>query len=54
MRNFWLLNHPNFQILESEELTTNKRLEIEQYFIGLLKSYQPFGLNISKENIQPP
>ena len=34
--------------LESEELTTKKRLEIEQYFISLLKTYQPFGLNISK------
>ena len=30
------------------ELTDRKRLEIEQYFIGLLKTYQPFGLNISK------
>ena len=34
--------------LESEELTTKKHLEIEQYFISLLKTYQPFGLNISK------
>ena len=34
--------------LESEELMTKKRLEIEQYFISLLKTYQPFGLNISK------
>ena len=34
--------------LESEELTTKKRLEIEQYFISLLKPYQPFCLNISK------
>ena len=34
--------------LESAELPTTKRLEIEQYFISLLKTYQPFGLNISK------
>ena len=34
--------------LESEELTTKKRLEIELYFISLLKTYQPLGLNISK------
>ena len=42
MRNYWLLNYPNFQmpILESEEITTTKRLEIEQYFISLLKTYQ--------------
>ena len=42
--------------LESEELMAKKRLEIEQYFISLLKTYQPFGLNISKRkgNIQTP
>ena len=34
--------------MESEELTTKTRLEIEKYFISLLKTYQPFGSNISK------
>ena len=50
MQNFWLFNYRNFKCptLESEELTTKKRLEIEQYFISLLKTYQPLGLNISK------
>ena len=41
---------PIFQCpkLASDELTTRKRLEIEQYFIGLLKTYSPFGLNIAQ------
>ena len=34
--------------LESEELTTKERFAIEQHFMSLLKTYQPFGLNISK------
>ena len=29
-------------------MTTKKRLEIEQFFIHLFKTYQPFGLNISQ------
>ena len=34
--------------LDTEESTTRNRLEIEQFFIRLLKTYQPFGLNISQ------
>ena len=33
--------------LATEELTTKRRLEIEQYFIKKLKSYTPFGMNIA-------
>ena len=40
--------------LESGELTPKKRFEIEQYFISHLKTYQLFGLNISKMIILTP
>lgn len=32
---------------DSEEETTKKRLEIEQYFIKTLKTYAPYGMNIA-------
>ena len=43
---------PVFQCpkLATEDLTTKKRIEIEQYFIGLFKTYQPHGLNLTHTN----
>ena len=50
IRNFWLLNYPNFQMPHTGiwGINDQETLVIEQYFISLLKTYQPFGLNISK------
>ena len=43
---------PIFQCpsFDTEEETTQTRLEIEQYFITAFRSYLPYGLNIAVKN----